>query len=32
MSSAVRLQYSAFAVAVASLGALLAGWNLIGWA
>jgi hypothetical protein len=30
-SSAVRLQYAALAVAAVSLGALLAGWHLIGW-
>jgi CubicO group peptidase (beta-lactamase class C family) len=31
-SRAVRLQYAALAVAVVSLGGLLAGWNLVGWA
>ena len=29
--SAVRLQYTALAVAAVALGALLAGWHLIGW-
>ncbi|HEX6659224.1 MAG TPA: serine hydrolase domain-containing protein, partial [Ilumatobacter sp.] len=29
--STVRLQYAALAVAAVSLGALLAGWDLIGW-
>ena len=29
--SAVRLQYTALAVAAVALGALLAGWDLIGW-
>ena len=29
--SALRLQYTALAVAAVSLGALLAGWHLIGW-
>jgi hypothetical protein len=28
---AVRLQYTALAVAAVALGALLAGWDLIGW-
>jgi len=28
---AVRLQYTALAVAAVALGALLAGWHLIGW-
>ena len=30
-SSAVRLQYAALAVTAVALGALLAGWHLIGW-
>jgi hypothetical protein len=30
-SSAVRLQYTALAVAAVALGALLARWDLIGW-
>jgi hypothetical protein len=29
--SAVRLQYTALAVAAVALGVLLAGWDLIGW-
>jgi CubicO group peptidase (beta-lactamase class C family) len=29
--SAVRLQYTALALAAVALGALLAGWHLIGW-